>query len=179
MPHLSPRFENTCEPKDAVTAPAGLAQTQSTYLMVRRPAGAGRPDLAMLQRGALLVDRLLRTFGPVAERRLGSACAQALLFAMEHATNARLAPHPLPPIRAACSTLESVVRRGQNWAIWDPQQPDVWQYVPGGWAALSDVLPQVRAGCLKLLKLPCRLSKLHMNAAAAASAPLSEGSVLR
>lgn len=137
--------------------PAGLAQTQSTYLMVRRPSAAGRPDLATLQRGAVLVDKLLRTFGAVAERHLGGACAQVLLFAVETAVNPRLAPHALPPIRAACTALEALLRRGRSWAAWDPTQPDVWQYIPGGWANMTHFLPQARACTFKLLKPICRL----------------------
>lgn len=129
--------------------PAGLAQTESTYLRVRRPpCGNIRPDLAAMQCGAELTARLLRAFGPAAERCLGAACAQELLFALEGAMHPSLAPHALPPVVAACTTLEMLLRRGGDWAVWDPTQPDVWQYIPGGWASMSDTLPHVRPGIM-------------------------------
>lgn len=69
---------------------------------------------------------------------------------METAVHPRLAPHTLPPIRAACVALEAVLRRGRNWAAWDPTQPDVLQYITGGWANMSDFLPEVYNGRLKV-----------------------------
>jgi hypothetical protein len=141
--------------------------------MVRKPPAAGRPDLATLQRGAELVDKVLRTFGPTAERHLGGACAQVLLFALETAVHTRLAPHTLPPIRAACVALEAVLRRGRNWAAWDPTQPDVLQYITGGWANMSDFLPEVCCGrfkwplaCMLAQPYDCRCSRLGLAAEA-------------
>jgi hypothetical protein len=144
--------------------------------MVRSPPdAASRPDLTSLQRGAVLVDRLLRTFGPAAERHLGGACAQGLLFAIETAVHPRLAPHTLPPIRAACIALEAVLRRGRNWAAWDPTQPDVLQYITGGWANMSDFLPEVCNGRFNYKIALHAARQIHTIAGAAAPGPSCKG----
>jgi hypothetical protein len=71
-----------------------------------------------MQRGTDLTAQLLRTFDAAVER---------CLFALEAAIRPELSPHALPPVRAACTTLEALLRRGGNWASWDPEQPDAWQ----------------------------------------------------